>query len=134
MVSNDSSIHTLPTIIFIQSEGPRPEKSVFDHFITKILIFGSFFKHFFRNELHASFLPYFDIQNTICEIKKFPSYGIYGGQKGPKIILVRVCIKIFFIKGKNLNRFCTGCPISGLRGERMNIRGENIHMGIRNKT
>ena len=56
------------------------------------------------------------------------SHGLYRGPKNQKrniwylkIISAKVCLKIFFIIGKKLNYFGTGCPKSALRGGEKNV-------------
>ena len=72
--------------------------------------FLNIFQNSFRNELHASFLPYYDTQHLIYKNSYFVRRGVPWYLK---IISTRVYKKIFLIKAKIL--FCTGCPKSWLK-------------------
>ena len=55
-----------------------PKFDLFQTFQTKSL-FLNIFHHFFRNELHTPFLPYYDTQHSLCE--KIVCMGVPEGLK-----------------------------------------------------
>ena len=84
----------------LNCEGARPEKkasnlTLFQKFQTQNLEFWIFSENFFRNELHAPFLPCFDTHIFICD--KIISQGPKGVNSLSKFLQISKHICFFFL-------------------------------------